>query len=99
LAAAAEKLEHAAETDTLLAEQLGRSGEAHAAGASESRQLREGAQDVPDQLDTWAEVPVGELATLMALRYRVADMGRLLADHTSQAAQATDDIVRLHDPQ
>jgi hypothetical protein len=70
LAAAAEKLEHAAETDTLLAEQLGRSGEAHAAGASESRQLREGAQDVPDQLDTWAEVPVGELATLMALRNR-----------------------------
>ena len=35
----------------------------------------------------------------MALRNRVADMGRLLADHTSQAAQATDDIVRLHYPQ
>jgi hypothetical protein len=26
-------------------------------------------------------------------------MQRLIADHTSQAAQATDDIVRLHYPQ
>ena len=99
LAAAATKLEHAAETDTRLTEQLGRAGQAHAAGASESTQLREGAQDVPNRLDTWTELPVGELATLMALRNRVADMQRLLTDHTSQAAQATDDIVRLHYPQ
>jgi hypothetical protein len=98
-AAAAEKLEHAAETDTRLTEQLGRAGQSHAAGASESTQLREGAQDVPTQLDTWKELPVGELATLMALRNRVADMQRLVADHTSQAAQATDYIVRLHYPQ
>jgi hypothetical protein len=99
LAAAAEKLERAAETDTRLTEQLGRARQTHAAGASESTQLREGAQDVPTQLDTWKELPVGELATLMALRNRVADMQRLVADHTSQAAQATDDIVRLHYPQ
>jgi hypothetical protein len=99
LAAAATKLEHAAETDTRLTEQLGRAGQAHAAGASESTQLREGAQDMPTRLDAWTELPVGELATLMALRNRVADMQRLLTDHTSQAAQATDDIVRLHYPQ
>jgi hypothetical protein len=99
LAGAATKLERAAETDTLLTEQLGRAGKAHAAGASESTQLRQGAQDVPTRLDTWTELPVGELATLMALRNRVADMGRLLTDHTSQAAQSTDDIVRLHYPQ
>jgi ElaB/YqjD/DUF883 family membrane-anchored ribosome-binding protein len=99
LASAAKKLEDAAEIDTRLIEHLGRAGQAHAAGAVESRQLREGAQNVPTQLDAWTELPVGELATLMALRNRVADMGRLLADHTSQAAQATDDIVRLHDPQ
>jgi hypothetical protein len=99
LASAAKRLEHAAETDTRLTEQLGRAGQAHAAGAAESTQLREGAQDEPTQLDAWTELPAGELATLMALRNRVADMGRLLADHTSQAAQATDDIVRLHYPQ
>lgn len=99
LSAAAEKLEHAAETDTRLAEQLARAGQAHAAGASESTQLREGAQDVPDQLDDWTGLPAGELATLLAIRNRVADMQRLVADHTSQAAQATDDIVRLHYPQ
>jgi hypothetical protein len=99
LASAAKKLEDAAETDTRLTEQLARAGQAHAAGASESTQLRKDAQDVPTQLDRWTELPVGELATLMALRNRVADMGRLLADHTSHAAQATDDIVRLHYPQ
>jgi hypothetical protein len=99
LAAAAQRLEHAAETDTLLTEQLGRAGQAHAAGASESTQLREGAQDVPNQLDACTELPAGELATVMVLRNRVANMGQLLTDHTSQAAQATDDIVRLHYPQ
>lgn len=99
LAAAADKLDHAAETDARLTEQLGRVGQAHAAGASESTQLREGAEDVPTRLETWTELPVAELATLMALRNRVADMGRLLTDHASQAAQATDDIARLHYPQ
>jgi ElaB/YqjD/DUF883 family membrane-anchored ribosome-binding protein len=98
-AAAAKKLEDAAETDSRLTEQLGRAGQAHATGASESTQLRAGAQDVPTQLDTWTQLPIGELATLMALRNRVANMQRLVADHTSQAAQATDDIVRLHYPQ
>jgi hypothetical protein len=99
LAAAAEKLERAADTDTRLTEQLGRAGQTHAAGASESTQLRERAHAIPDQLDAWTQVPAAELATLLALRSQVANMQRLIADHTSQAAQATDDIVRLHYPQ
>jgi small-conductance mechanosensitive channel len=99
LATAAGNLGATADTDARLTDLLGRIGQAHAAGAAQSTQLREGAHDVPSQLDSCAALPVGELATLMALRNQVADMGLLLADHTSQAAQATDDIVRLHYPQ
>jgi len=98
LAGAADRLGQAAETDRLLIEQLRCAGRAHDAGASRSTQLREGAQELPDQLDTCTEIPAGELATLMALRGQVASMGRLIADHTSQAAQASDDITKLRYP-
>jgi hypothetical protein len=40
-------------------------------------------------------LPASELVGLLALRNQVADMQRLLAEHTSDAARAVDDILSL----
>lgn len=95
LSAAASHLEQSAATDTELADHLVRASHAHADGGSAATDLRVGAEDVASRLGPLSDVPAGQLAGLLALRNRVADMQRLLADHTSEARRAADAIVGL----
>jgi hypothetical protein len=91
----ARRIEQAAGTDAQLAEHIARAGQVHAEGGSRATDLRLGAQEIQSQLGPWSEVPASELAGLLALRGRVADMQRLLADHTSEAARATEEVLGL----
>jgi hypothetical protein len=95
LSAAASHLEQSAATDTELADHLMRASQAHADGGSAATDLRVGAEDVPSRLGPLSYLPAGEHVGLLALRNRVADMQRLLADHTSEARRAADAIVSL----
>jgi hypothetical protein len=91
----AQRLEAIGDSDSQLVEHLTRSAEAHASGASHATDLRLGAQELPSLLGPTAELPAAELAGLLALRDQVADMQRLLAEHTSQAARDADVIRGL----
>lgn len=95
LAEAADRLDRVSDTDTALAEQIGRAGDAHADGAAAATDLRVGAQDIPARLGPWADLPAGELAGLVALRNRVVDMQRLLASHGNEASRIADTIAGL----
>jgi hypothetical protein len=57
--------------------------------------VRRGAEELPSRLGPTAELPGSELAALLALRNQVADMHRLLAEHTGQAARDADVILGL----
>jgi hypothetical protein len=91
----ARRLDNVGDTDSQLIEHLAGAGRAHASGRSQATDLRAGAQEIPSRLGPTSEVPASELAGLLALRNQVAGMQRLLAEHTSQAARASDDIHGL----
>jgi hypothetical protein len=91
----ARHLEAIGDTDSQLVEHLTRSAEAHASGASRATDLRRGAEELPSRLGPTAQVPASQLAGLLALRHQVADMQRLLAEHTSQAARDAEVIRGL----
>jgi hypothetical protein len=91
----AQRLEAIGGTDSQLVEHLTRSAEAHASGASHSTDLRLGAEELPSRLGPTAELPASELVGLLALRNQVADMQRLLAEHTSYATRDADVILGL----
>jgi hypothetical protein len=94
----AQRLEAIGDTDSQLVEHLTRSAEAHASGASQATDLRLGAEELPSRLGPTTGLPASELAALLALRNQVADMQRLLAEHTSQAARDAEVILGLGDP-
>ena len=91
----AQRLEAIGDTDSQLVEHLTRSAEAHASGASQATDLRLGAEELPSRLGPTTGLPASELAALLALRNQVADMQRLLAEHTSQAARDAEVILGL----
>ena len=94
----AQRLEAIGDTDSQLVEHLTRSAEAHASGASQATDLRLGAEELPSRLGPTTGLPACELAALLALRNQVADMQRLLAEHTSQAARDAEVILGLGYP-
>ena len=94
----AQRLEAIGDTDSQLVEHLTRSAEAHASGASQATDLRLGAEELPSRLGPTTGLPASELAALLALRNQVADMQRLLAEHTSQAARDAEVILGLGYP-
>jgi len=89
------RLDDVGDTDSELIEHLTRAGQAHASGGSRATELRLGAAEIPSRLGPSSALPASELAALLALRIQVADMQRLLAEHTSLAARAADVIVGL----
>ena len=91
----ARRLDDVGDTDSHLADHLTRSGQLHADGGSRATDLRAGAEEIPSRLGATSELPVSELAGLLALRNQIAGMQRLLAEHTSAAAHAADDIHGL----
>ncbi|PXX01537.1 hypothetical protein [Mycolicibacterium moriokaense] len=91
----ARRLDAIGDTDSRLAEQLMRAAESHASGASQATDLRLGTEELPSRLGPTTELPATELAGLLALRNQLADMQRLLAEHTSQAARDADVIRGL----
>lgn len=95
LTGVADRLDRAADTDAALTDQVSRAGHAHADGATMAADLRVGAQEIPHRLGPWTDLPSSELAGLLVLRNRVADMQRLLVDHGSEAARVADAIVSL----
>jgi hypothetical protein len=95
LGAAASHLEQSAATDARLADLIASASHTHADGGSAATDVRLSAEDVASRLGPWSDIPAGELAGLLALRNRVADMHRLLADHTSEARRAAEAIVSL----
>jgi hypothetical protein len=94
----AQRLEAIGDTDSQLVEHLARSAEAHASGAPQATDLRLGAEELPSRLGPTTGLPASELAALLALRNQVADMQRLLAEHTSQAARDAEVILGLGYP-
>jgi hypothetical protein len=86
------RLETIGDTDSRLIEHLAHSAESHASGGSHAADLRQGAEELPSRLGSTAGLPASELAGLLALRNQVADMQRLLAEHTSQSARDADVI-------
>jgi hypothetical protein len=91
----ARRLDDVGDTDSQLIEHLTRAGEAHASGGSQATNLRAGAEEIPSRLGPTSELPASELAGLLALRNQVAGMQRLLAERTSEAMRASDDIHGL----
>jgi ABC-type transporter Mla subunit MlaD len=91
----ARRLDDVGDTDSQLIEHLARSGQAHASAGSQATDLRVGAEEIPSRLGLTSDLPASELAGLLALRNQVAGMQRLLAEHTSEAARAADDIHGL----
>ena len=91
----ARRLEAIGHTDSQLVSELTRAAETHASGGSQATHLRLGAQELPSRLGPTAELPASQLAGLLALRGKVADMQRLLAEHTSQAARDANVILGL----
>jgi hypothetical protein len=95
---AAQRLEAIGDTDSQLVEQLTRSAETHASGASQATDLRLGAEGLPSRLGPTTGLPASEQAALLALCHQVADMQRLLAEHTNQAARDAEVILGLGCP-
>jgi hypothetical protein len=91
----ARRLEAVGDTDSQLIEHLTQAAESHTRGASYATDLRLGAEELPSRLGPTIGLPASELAGLLALRNQVADMQRLLAEHTSQAARDVDVILGL----
>jgi ABC-type transporter Mla subunit MlaD len=91
----ARRLDDVGDTDSQLIEHLTRVGHAHASGGSQATDFRASAEEIPSRVGPSSELPASELAGLLALRNQVAGMQRLLAEHTSQAARASDDIRGL----
>jgi hypothetical protein len=91
----ARRLDDVGDTDSQLIDHLARAGQAHASGGSQATDLRLGAEETPSRLGPSSELPASELVGLLALRNQVADVQRLLAEHTSEAARAADDILGL----
>jgi hypothetical protein len=91
----ARRLEAIGDTDSRLISELSRAAESHTSGASQAAELRLGAEELPARLGPAAELPASELAGLLALRNQVADMQRLLAEHTSAAARDAEVILGL----
>jgi hypothetical protein len=91
----ARRLETVGDTDSRLISALTRAAESHASGASQATDLRLGAEELPSRLGPTAELPASELVGLLVLRHQVADMQRLLAEHTTQAAGDADVILGL----
>jgi hypothetical protein len=91
----ARRLDDVGDTDSQLIDHLARAAQAHASGGSQATDLRLGAEEIPSRLGPSGELPASELVGLLALRNQVADMQRLLAEHTSDAARAVDDILSL----
>jgi hypothetical protein len=91
----ARRLDDVGATDAQLIEHLTRAGQAHASGATQATDLRAAAEEIPSRIGPASELPASELAGLLALRNQIAGMQRLLAEHTSQAAHAADDIHGL----
>jgi len=94
----AQRLEAIGGTDSQLVEHLTRSAETHASGASQATDLRLGAEELPSRLGPTTGLPASEQAALLALCHQVADMQRLLAEHTNQAARDGEVIVGLRYP-
>ena len=88
-------LDDVGDTDSQLIAHLAHAGQAHASGGSQATDLRAGAEEIPSRLGPTNELPASEVAALLALRNQIANMQRLLTEHTSQAAQAADDIRGL----
>jgi hypothetical protein len=91
----ARRLDDVRDTDSRLVEHLTRAGQAHASGGSQATDLLAGAEEIPSRLGTTSELPASGLAGLLALRNQIAGMQRLLAEHTGEAARASDDIRGL----
>jgi hypothetical protein len=91
----ARRLDDVGATDSQLVEHLTQAAQAHASGGTQATDLRAGAEEIPSSLGPTSELPASELAGLLALRNQIAGMQRLLAEHTSQAAHAADDIHGL----
>jgi hypothetical protein len=91
----ARRLDDVGDTDSHLVEHLTRAGQTHASGGTQATDLRLGAEEISSRLGTTSELPASELAGLLALRNQVAGMQRVLAEHTSGAARAADDIHGL----
>jgi hypothetical protein len=94
----AQRLEALGDTDSQLVEHLTQAAESHASGASQATDLRLGAEELPSRLGPTTGLPASEQAALLALRNQVADMQRLLAEHTSQAARDAEVILGLGYP-
>jgi hypothetical protein len=91
----ARRLDDVGATDSQLVEHLTQAGQAHASGGTQATDLRAAAVEIPSRLGPTSDLPAAELVGLLALRNQVAGMQRLLAEHTSQAAHAADDIHGL----
>jgi hypothetical protein len=91
----ARRLDDVGDTDSQFIDHLTRSGHVHTSGGTHAIDLRAGAEQIPSRIGLSNELPASELAGLLAPRNRVAGMQRLLAEHTSQAAHAADDIHGL----
>ena len=98
LAGVVKRLDHTGETDAQLFDHLARAAESHASAGSHATNLRLGAEEIPSRVGPLAELPASEVAALLTLRNHVADMQRLIAEHTSQAASTADDIRSLRYP-
>jgi hypothetical protein len=94
----AQRLEAMGDTDSQLIEQLAGAADAHASGGSQATDLRLGAEELPSRLGPTTGLPASELTALLALRSQVADMQRLLGEHTSQAARDAEVILGLGYP-
>ncbi|MCV7236187.1 hypothetical protein [Mycobacterium branderi] len=92
---ATQRLEHAADTDAHLAEQVARAGQTHAEARSQASALRAEAAEVGPRLDAWAGLPASEITGLKALRDRVARMQQLLAQHRQEAVRTASQIRSL----
>jgi hypothetical protein len=95
MAAVGRRLDDVGVADAQLTEHLARTAELHMRGASYATDVRRGAEELPSRLGPTTELPASELAALLALRNHVADMQRLLAEHTGQAARDADVILDL----
>jgi hypothetical protein len=87
------RLQGIGDTDLRLVEHLTAAAGVHANGTADAADLRRAAQELPSRLGPTGELPVSELAALLALRNQVADMQRLIAEHASHAARAAEIIL------
>ena len=91
----ADRLERAADAEGELARHLARATDTHTEGRSHASSLRASVAEIPASLGVAAHVPAGEIATVNALRNRVARMHALVKRHAAESAELAQQIRNL----